>query len=221
MPRRNQSVPPNGEAVARAFKHFGIDPNKPRARDKLLEAMARRFFKKSGLKKSGRPPGSKTWTHDRLLSCAFELVELSLDIDGMSASEAASRLKAQPGKRNYPGYESLRKRIPAAARALQQDVLRHTRMIKRLKRGLAVDRRETELALLFAVASPGFVETFFEKHRAKGYTADRIRNLARRLRQTVDNSVSQAPASVIHRVEQNMKRLVNLAGEIEPERLGK
>jgi hypothetical protein len=116
MAKRKQ---PPSEAVAEAYKHFNVNPNESGARDKLLEAMAARLFRR---KKPGRPRGSRKWTDARLIALGLELAAIA-SAEGKefeTISEAANALLKQRGQNDYPSFDSIRKRFSAIGPASQK-----------------------------------------------------------------------------------------------------
>ena len=94
----------SSNSLSQAFRYFGLNPNKPKDRDRLLELMARQLFGRQ----RGRPPGTVKLTVDWYL----QLMRDSLEVDmacRLTQTKVAELLKEKfPKKYGHLTAEWLR-----------------------------------------------------------------------------------------------------------------
>jgi hypothetical protein len=102
------------ESVAAAAKHFGVDPNDARQREKLLWLLADIVF---GRGKKGRPRGSRTsWGH-RLVTLGGLYREKKYENPKLTDAKIAMLIKQEHAKFKNDDPDQIRQRLREAEEA--------------------------------------------------------------------------------------------------------
>jgi hypothetical protein len=114
---RYRFYPREPESVAAAAKHFGLDPNDARQREKLLWLLADVAF---GRGKKGRPKGSKTSWGSRFLTLGGIYAQKKYKNPNLSDAKIAKLIKSEHDEFKNDDVEQIRQRLRAAHEGYQE-----------------------------------------------------------------------------------------------------